>query len=105
MIENRAQPNCDLTALDDICWWARVKIKDHGSRTENVARQRKRRMKFDGGKIRNPDQRRQIVCENVIHVALISFAPNRCRLYPVRAVFSSVLFEEGQLVNAIRITF
>src|SRR5580704_7707420 len=60
-------------------------------------------MKFDAGEIRDPNKRRQIVRQNVIYVALVAFAPDRRSLYPVRTMFSRVLFEEVFFVHAFGI--
>src|SRR5271167_1789082 len=62
-------------------------------------------MKFDASEIRDPDERGQIVRQDVIYVALVAFAPDRRRLYPVRTMFSRVLFEEVFFVHAFGIAF
>ena len=55
----------------------------------------KRRMQFDAGQIRDPHQRRQIVRQNVIDVAMVAFAPDRRRLHPVRPMFGGILLEKS----------
>ena len=105
VLENRAQPDCDLAALHDVRGRAGVEIENHHSRTFNIVRERKRRMQFDGGQVSDPDQRRQIVSENVIDIALVAFAPNGRGLYPIGAMLGSILFEERHLINAVWISF
>src|SRR5580704_3055137 len=60
-------------------------------------------MKFDSSEIRDPDERGQIVRQDVIYIALVAFAPDRRSLYPVWTMFSRVLFEEVFFVHAFGI--
>src|SRR5580700_10348328 len=60
-------------------------------------------MQLDRSQIRQPDQRSQIVSENVMDGAAVSPAPDGRGLYPVGAVLGGVLLVEEFLVHAVRI--
>src|SRR5580700_5074634 len=60
-------------------------------------------MKFDASEIRDPDERGQIVRQDVIYIALVAFTPDRRRLYPLRPMFRGVLFKKVFFVHAFGI--
>src|SRR5213080_1780405 len=104
MIEDRAQPQSDLTALNDVGGWAGIEIEYHAPRAFNISRQRKRWVQFNRRQVCHPDQRSQIVRENVVDVSLIALTPNRRSLDPVRAMLGGILLKKWRLVHAIWIT-
>ena len=55
------------------------------------------------GQIRQPDQRSQIVGQNVMDGALVSIAPDGRRLHPVGPVLRRILLIEKFLVHAVGI--
>src|SRR6202451_1266372 len=60
-------------------------------------------MQFDGREIRDPNERGQIVRQNVIYVALVALAPDGYGLHPIWAVLGCVLLEEVLFVHALGI--
>src|SRR5258708_26169113 len=104
VFKDGAQPDRDLAALNDVRGWSWVEIEHHHPRTRNISGQRERRVQLDSGQIGDPNQRGQIVHENVIHIALIAFAPYGYRLYPVGTVLRGILFEEELLIHAARVS-
>ena len=105
MIEDRAQPHCNLTALNDVRRRPGIKVKDKRARAFDICCQRQRWMQFDGREIRYPYQRGEIVCQNVIYVSLIPLTPNGRSLHPVWAMLGRIFFEERWLVYTIWIAF
>src|SRR5262249_40583210 len=103
MLKDGAQPDCDLAALHDVGRWSGIEIEDNGARTHDVTAERERRVQFDGGEIRNPDEGWKIVAKNVINVALIAVAPDGHGLHPVGSVLGGILFEERQFVDTVGI--
>ena len=57
-------------------------------------------MQLEGREVCHPDQRGQVIGQNVIHVALVAIAPDGRRLHPVGPVLRCVLLEEEFLVDA-----
>ena len=60
-------------------------------------------MQFDRRQIRQPDQRRQIVGQNVMDGAMVSLAPDRSSLHPVRPMLRRILLVEKFFVHAVGI--
>ena len=60
-------------------------------------------MQLDRRQVRHPDQRRQIVSQNVIHVAAVAFAPDGRGLDPVRPMFGGVFFKKELTVYTVGI--
>ena len=58
-------------------------------------------MQLNRSQVRDPNQRRQVIAENVIHVTLIALAPDGYGLHPIRAMFGRILFEKRRLIDAI----
>ena len=61
-------------------------------------------MQFDRSQIRQPNQRSQIVGEDVVDGTAVSFAPDRRSLHPVGAVLGRIFLVEEFFVHAVRIT-
>ena len=93
----------NLAALHDICRRSGIKIEHHLRRAIDVFRQRQGRMQLQRRQIRQPDQRRQIVRQDVVNRSPVAFAPDRGSLHPIRLVHGRVLFEEWLAVHAIGI--
>ncbi len=104
MLEDLPQPDTDLGALHDIGWRAGVEIEHHHGRAADFLRQRKRRVQLDRRQVRHPDNRRQIVGQNVIDGAAVAFAPDGRGLDPVRPMGGGVLFKKELAVYPVGIS-
>ncbi len=105
VFEDFPQPHANLGTLHDIGGWSGIEIKNHHGGAFDLLCQRKRRMQFDGGQIRHPHHGREIVGQNVVHIAVVAFTPDGSGLHPIRAVLGGVLFKEELAVHAIGIAF
>ena len=65
---------------------------------------RERSVQLDVGEVRGPDQRRKILREAIMHVAIVAFAPDLRGLHPFRSMGRAVFFVEEFAFHAIRIT-
>ena len=68
-VEQRADPDGDAAAVDDVRRGAGVEVEDHHRRAIDVLRQRERGVQLEIGEVRGPGQRGQVVGEAVIDVA------------------------------------
>ena len=84
--QNLAQPEPNLTALHDVGRRAGIEIEDHHGRARHVFFARERGVQFDVGEVGRPDERRQILREAILHLALVPFAPDLGGLDPARAM-------------------
>ena len=104
VLKDFPQPHADLRALHDVGGWSGIEIEHHHGGTADIFCQRKRGMQFDGGQVRHPDHRAQIVGKNVVDRAPVALAPDGRGLHPVGPVRGGVLLEEILAVHAVGIT-
>src|SRR6267142_5218468 len=103
MVEDRADPESYLRALHDGGRWSGIEIEDDHGWLLDVRRQRERRMQLQRRQICNPDQRGQIVGENVIHGALVALAPDGCGLHPIGTMLGRALLKKILVIHAFGI--
>src|SRR5882762_10635304 len=94
MLKDFSQPERYLAALHDICRRSWVEVENHHGRTTNIFRQSQRRVQLNRRQVSQPYQRGQIGCLNIMHSAIVAFAPDGHGPYPIGTVLGSVLFVE-----------
>src|ERR1700678_1300614 len=101
VLEDLPQPEPYLAALQNICRRAWIEIEHHHGRASDVFRERKRWMQLNRRQIRQPNERGQIVSQNVVDGSAVSLAPDGSGLHPVGPVLRRVLLVEELLVHAV----
>ena len=63
---------CDLRAFLQSSALARVEVKNYRIRALHFSDSRQRRVKFDGRQVGDPDQRRKVIDEAIVHILKIA---------------------------------
>src|SRR5712691_3964131 len=101
--ENVAQHQAHPAALDDGRRRSRVEIEDKRPWLGQLRGERQRGVEFQRRDLGEPHQRRQVLAQAVIHVAVVPAAPHGRRLHPRRAVLRTVLLVEELGVDSVGI--
>src|SRR5438477_13198608 len=104
MLKDFPKPYRDLAALHNVRRRSGIKIKHHLGRTLNIFCQSQRRMQLECRQVRQPNQRRHVIRQNVVDSSPSATAPYGGGFYPVGLVHGRVLLEEGLAVYAVRIS-
>ena len=104
MIENLADPQSHLGALNNVGRRSRIEVKHDHCGTLDIFGECKRGMQFQRSQIRHTDQRGQVLRQNEVDIALIPMAPDGRSFHPIRPVHGRILLEEEFGVYSLWIT-